>query len=426
MRKLVILPLAALALYAGCSDFEAPTGVAPAGRTQFDVAGPITGAIMTTAADPACTPVNLNVGYASKLDVYVRTGSLGATAFKPGTYWAEVRSPGGTILGRSISDALTVEADGYPTGGCAQVWSIVKSASSGYANAGFDNTINPGGVYILGVCGDGTFAPNLCKYDMFKVELDAPPAPGRLVVQKFYDANTNGVMDGAEGLLTGWKVAIKDQATQTLLQDVFTTVDAEYGVGSYTFTEYMPTPVVGVGWVNSDPGDGTLSRNGSVSAGVTTTIVFGNYCTVPGGGRTLGFWSNKNGQAQINDGGTMEPELLLLRGRNLRNAAGAHFDPTTYSQFRTWLLDGNAVNMQYMLSVQMAAMVLNVEAGFVGGTSFVAGYGGTISALVAAADAALADGSTATRADMELLKNYLDALNNNGPVVPASPCAFSF
>ncbi len=62
--------------------------------------------------------------------------------------------------------------------------------------------------------------------------------------------------------------------------------------------------------------------------------------------------------------------------------------------------------MQYMLSVQMAAMVLNVEAGFVGPTSFVAGYGGTIDALVAAADAALADGSTATRSDMETLKNY--------------------
>ena len=426
MRKLALLPFAALALYAGCSDFAAPTGVAPAGRTQFDVAGPITGAIMTTAADPTCTPVNLSVGYASKLDVYVRTGSLGATTFKPGTYWAEVRSPGGTILGRSISDALTVEADGYPTGGCAQVWSIVKKASSAYAADGFDDTINPGGVYILGVCGDGTFAPNLCKYDMFKVQLDVPPVPGRLVVRKFYDANTNGVMDGAEGLLTGWKVAIKDQATQTLLQDVSTTFDAEFGTGDYTFTEYMPTPVVGVGWVNSDPGDGTLSKNGSVTEGSTTTIVFGNYCTVPSGGRTLGFWSNKNGQAQINDGATMEPELLLLRGRNLRNAAGAHFDPTTYPQLRTWLLDGNAVNMQYMLSVQMAAMVLNVEAGFVGPTSFVAGYGGTIDALVAAADAALADGSTATRSDMETLKNYLDALNNNGPVVPASPCAFSF
>ena len=426
MKRLAFLPFAALALYAGCSDLTTPTGVAPSGRTQFDVAGPITGAVMTTAANPTCTPVNLNVGYASKLDVYVRTGSLGATSFKPGTYWAEVRSPGGTLLGRSVSDALTVEADGYPTGGCAQVWALVKKASSGYADDGFDDTVNPGGVYILGVCGDGSFAPNLCKYDMFKVANVVTPTPGRLVVQKFYDANANGVMDGAEGLMAGWKVAIKDQATQTWLEDVFTTYDEEYGTGAYTFTEYMPTPVAGVNWVNSDPGDGTLSKNGSVTEGNTTTIAFGNYCTVPSGGRTLGFWSNKNGQAQMGDGGTLEPELLLLRNHNLRNTAGANFDPATYAQFRTWLLDGNAVNMQYMLSVQMAAMVLNLEAGFVGGSSFVAGYGGTVASLVAAANAALADGSTATRSDMETLKNYLDALNNNGPVVSGTPCAFSF
>ena len=426
MKKLALLPLAALALYAGCSDVTTPNGAAPGAPPRLDVAPPITGAVMTTNANPTCNPVNFNVGFAAKEDVYVRTGSLGATTFKPGTYWAEVRSPGGTVLGRSISDALTVEADGYPTGGCAQVWALMKKASSGYVDDGFDDTVNPGGVYILGVCGDGSFAPNLCKYDMFKVQSVVTPPPGRLVVQKFYDANANGVMDGGEVLLAGWKVAIKDQATQVLLEDVLTTFDDEFGIGSYTFTEYQPTPVVGVGWVNSDPGDGTLSKNGSVTQGNTTTIVFGNYCTVPSGGRTLGFWSNKNGQAQMGDGGTLEPELLLLRSRNLRNAAGAPFDPTTYAQFRTWLLDGNAVSMQYMLSVQMAAMALNLEAGFVNGSSFVAGYGGTVAALVAAADAALADGSTATRSDMETLKNHLDALNNNGPVVSGTPCAFSF
>jgi hypothetical protein len=53
----------------------------------------------------------------------------------------------------------------------------------------------------------------------------------------------------------------------------------------------------------------------------------------------------------MNDGGTMEPELNLLRALNLKNPDNTDFDRTTYAQFRTWLLNGNAVNMNYMLSV---------------------------------------------------------------------------
>src|SRR5207248_7524335 len=89
---------------------------------------------------------------------------------------------------------------------------------------------------------------------------------------------------------------------------------------------------------------------------------FGNVCLGPGGGHTRGCWSNRNGQAIMNDGGTLAPELALLSGLCLADANGNNFDPTTYDQFRTWLLNANAVNMAYMLSAQLAAMELNVEA----------------------------------------------------------------
>ena len=82
-------------------------------------------------------------------------------------------------------------------------------------------------------------------------------------------------------------------------------------------------------------------------------------------GHTLGFWSNKNGEAQLMDDGTMEAELQLLRDLNLKDADGNDFDPTDYSQLRTWLLEADATNMAYMLSVQMAAMSMNIEAEFV-------------------------------------------------------------
>jgi hypothetical protein len=59
----------------------------------------------------------------------------------------------------------------------------------------------------------------------------------------------------------------------------------------------------------------------SVVAGGTATISFGNVCLGPGGGLTLGFWSNKNGQALIS-----AADLTALRDNfKLRNADGSEF-----------------------------------------------------------------------------------------------------
>jgi hypothetical protein len=121
----------------------------------------------------------------------------------------------------------------------------------------------------------------------------------------------------------------------------------------------------------------------------------------------------------------------LLSALNLRNADGSHFNPTTYPQFRTWLLAATAENMAYMLSAQLAAMALNEEAGFVNAGDFYIPFGGTIGDLMADADAALdADGFTpagdSNRALQEELKDHLDELNNGAQVVPAIPCAATF
>jgi hypothetical protein len=88
---------------------------------------------------------------------------------------------------------------------------------------------------------------------------------------------------------------------------------------------------------------------------VEPTLAIGNYPFAIHNARTLGFWANKNGQALIT-----EADLAVLRGLNLRNADGSDFDPWTKTQLRSWLLSGYAVNMSYMLSVQMAAMQLNI------------------------------------------------------------------
>ena len=138
----------------------------------------------------------------------------------------------------------------------------------------------------------------------------------------------------------------------------------------------------------------------------------------------------------------------MLVGLNLRNANGTPFNPTSYDQLRNWLLSANSVNMAYMLSVQLAVMKLNVEAGYVSGTALV--YAPalldpafpvtpgltpegliSITALMAAANSQLGtNGLTLSahpfRAYQEALKNALDAANNNTNFVQAVPCGFEF
>jgi hypothetical protein len=169
--------------------------------------------------------------------------------------------------------------------------------------------------------------------------------------------------------------------------------------------------------------------------GATSSAKFGVVCLGPGGGLTLGFWSNKNGQALVG-----ADDLAMLVPLNLRNANGTNFDPTNYTAFRTWLLGGTATNMAYMLSVQMTAMKLNVYNGKVNGSSLIyapgtlsantAGFA-TVNAVLAEANTELGLHGVATsgspyRAYQEKLKNALDNANNNLTFVQSTPCTFTF
>ncbi|MBI4283940.1 MAG: hypothetical protein HY663_05665 [Chloroflexi bacterium] len=252
-----------------------------------------------------------------------------------------------------------------------------------------------------------------------------------LDVVKFYDANANGVKDAGEPALTGWKVNVNGSDNTTPVSGV------SLPPGTYNVSEYQS--IFG-NWTASGitvTGTSTYTIISNTSVNVTlkdkdaVTVYFGNYCLDGSGGKTLGFWSNKNGQSTMNDGGTVAPELALLSSRNLRNADGSNFDPATYAAFRTWILSATATNMAYMLSAQLAAMELNVEAGLVNPNDFYIPAGMTIGQIMTNANTALLDGSTPAgdepnRGNQTTLKNYLDALNNGAQVVPANPCPFQF
>ena len=109
--------------------------------------------------------------------------------------------------------------------------------------------------------------------------------------------------------------------------------------------------------------------------------------------------------------------------------------PITKQQLKSWLLGANATNMAYMLSAQLAAMVLNVRHGFVSASALIyapgtlsanaAGFA-TVGDVISEANTELGlHGSTLSgspyRAYQEALKNALDNANNNKTFVQPDP-----
>jgi hypothetical protein len=390
-------------------------------------APPLPGAVFTT--DSTCTGVNLNI-YGSKDAVYLDGGPAhpGAAGLADGSYYVQVTEPDGTVLGKSTT--AVVQVSGGEFAECYQLSAILLSTSSSFTAAGYDTTSNPGGEYKVWVSSVAEFDNDSTKTDNFKVKDTGgeQPEAATLQVIKFYDANANGLNDDS-ATIVGWKVRIQDGMDIIRYTPVSVVVEPD----DYTITEFTP---VETNWIHT-----TATVVGvTLADGDDETVEFGNVCLGAGGGHTLGFWSNKNGQAVMNDGGSSASELALLAGLNLRNANGSNFDPTTYAAFRTWLLNATATNMAYMLSAQLAAMELNVESGMVDGSALVYAPGSSsanslgfasINALMGEANTelglhgnVLAD--SPDRAYQEALKNALDAANNNLNFVQSAPCAFSF
>lgn len=398
---------------------------------QVALAAPVSGAIFTT--NVSCNGTNINI-YSDKNDVYLDGGPThpGAAGLPDGNYYVKVTQPNGTLLGSTATASVSVVNGEFAT--CYNLMTI----------APFADTSNSGGEYKVWISKDSTFPEADSKTDNFKVKADTCTdcgvgAPPVLHVRKFYDANANGVYDAGEAKVTGWRVRIQDG------MDIirYTPVDQILDADTYTITESTP---IQTNWIatgvcvavgNVDPCTSTTptTTTQTLADDTETTVLFGNVCLGAGGGLTLGFWSNKNGQALFGS-----DDLALMVSLNLRNANGSDFNPADYAAFRTWILSASATNMAYMLSAQLAAMELNVLNGKVSGTSLVYAPGATsanslgfatISDLMAEANTSLgANGNTvasgATRAYQEALKNALDKANNNLNFVQATPCAFSF
>lgn len=363
------------------------------------------GAIFTKTA--GCSENGTVTKFASKQDVFVS-----GTNLPEGTYYLNVTGPSGNSLNvDEPGGTVTVGADGSL--GCTNVYGVTP----------FDDTTNHGGVYSVSISHNVTGKGP--KQKNFKLaEGNVPPQQTEVKVEKFYDANADGLHNSGESLISGWEVSATD-GTDTYNGDTTWTIFLDDG--PWTISEGTPNEA---NWFATTP------TSVPIDVPDDNYVSFGNVCIGGGGGGlTLGFWSNKNGQALV---GT--DDMNLLRVLNLRNANGTPFDPAGYAAFRTWLLSANSTNMAYMLSAQMAAMALNVHNNKVSGSALIyapdtdsangAGFA-SVNDVIAEADASLGahENTTAAgpvRTGQEALKNALDRANNNLNFVQGQPCAFSF
>jgi hypothetical protein len=276
--------------------------------------------------------------------------------------------------------------------------------------------------------GGDTKSDNFKIADFITCTVDCITSSSEFTVLKFYDANLDGIQDNAEPTITGWNVDLTLGAAR---DTVLTTFSISIADGTaFTAAELLPSTGT---WIPTVPPTG--SQSGTTSG---QTITFGNVCLAGGGGLTLGYWSNKNGQAAMGTTtGGIGATLTFLNGLPLANAIGNQPDFTSYAGFRTWILNATATNMAYMLSAQLAAMELNVRNAGLNGNSLVyapavtgsTGAGGfiTINALMADAVTALSDQLTLSgdpnRVMQEAIKTALDSANNNLNFLSATPCS---
>lgn len=316
--------------------------------------------------------------------------------------------------------------------------------------APFDDTDNPGGVYILAICLTGATSPSDCKYDAFKVKKAGEEGEvnpfGTISGLKYYDVNHNGQFDPGETPLPNWAIDWSDTVFGTELTNESGLFEVKDLV---TDTYYFSEELGPAGWIQT----GNTVNEAIASLGSTVVLEnkaytvelgeggevgglnFGNVCEVKNSnGLTLGFWSNKNGQAILQ---AHDPAWRnLLNASNLRRANGTPYTvPGTkfadaYKDFRTWLLNATATNMSYMLSAQLATTQLDIAYNGLNGENLVLDPDGTwksINKVVAEAIAFLAThgNTTAAGADRKLAeeyKNIFDSLNNNiQAITPVDP-----
>lgn len=477
-------------------------------------AAQVQGAIFTTNASGSQVDGNIYPDFtAPYLNGGPNNAQCSAGALVPdGDYYFQVTDPsGGTLLSNDAVEpnrrvtvtngVITANLGTHSTGSTNACGSIAVAlctdGTNDLCNASFNGEykawMTPVANYNESCSASAFgFCPSDSKTDNFRLRTQPGctsncAATPVVTGYKWYDTNTNGVWDTGEPPIPGWRISETDMSTHVTFFS-YTDNTGLYSSpvdsnNTYAFFETLPANST---WQSTacqgntsvgPPGTTTLAAqlsgasttctslsSASVVTGTNNNIAgpnFGNVCTGGGGGLTIGYWSNQNGQAEwvpIPYAGSLSITSSST-GPNLVNGAGTlqNFSSSSnYSAFRTWLLSATATNMAYMLSAQNAGMWENVfglttgpngtrspvsltaliYTGPVAGTApsgctkltpnagGFAAVGDVMSAASCAVkNAPITTKSSPQRTYEQFLKNALDAANNNNSFVQVPPDA---
>lgn len=439
------------------------TETLPSGWKQT-TSSPITGTITSTGpytVGSTISPIDdLNIGnilvaplrgtkfYDSNMNGQMDSGELPVQGF---TINLTGKEPDGTLINTSKqSDASGNFSFGpYPDG---TTYSLTETLVGNWLQTStktVTGTITSSGPYTV-----DSQLPDVTGLNFGNIQQD--PLRGL----KFYDSNHNHMLDPLEPGIQNFKVEIDytepngHTGTDTEYTDangVWNSILLPDGT-HYTVKEIFPPG----SWVQTFPASGTYTgviTGGSGPYTVNFTIPtvvginFGNYVTVVINAKTKGYWHNQNGYATMDDGGTIVPELQMLNALCLVRLDGsaADFDTSNpssgFQDFSAWITSAsNGSNMACQLSAQLAAMELNVEAGFVGGDQMIFAPGAysanslgiaKLSDLMAEANASICANPNTTasgpaRSHQTALEQAIDNGNNNlnwigSPIIIVSP-----
>jgi hypothetical protein len=130
-----------------------------------------------------------------------------------------------------------------------------------------------------------------------------PPETAKLCVEKFYDANANGVADVGEVLIDGWKVRISDGISLIRFTPTCNVIEPD----TYSVFEFDP---IETNWVHTTP---QLIDGITLAANEAKTVFFGTFASAPA---------------------EAHPWILEQQERSGENERRGHFDPgTSVAQF---------------------------------------------------------------------------------------------
>lgn len=280
----------ALSLAIGASSAMAVGG---AGFTTFDAT--LGGCLDSTNG------INCN-HYVDKTKVYM-SGGPNAAGLSDGTYYFAVLTPGsqngGFVEGATgnLSDETAGGTLGDAGTGDAQAnrtFTVFDHQVSSYGGthavgtspngrfiiglAPFDDTDNPGGVYILAICETGATKPSQCKYDAFHITPATPPPPTGLIVTKNADPTFTRDYD--------WTIA--KTVDNTRVEGTYGGDDAtfNYGVtvtkGAAQDSEWKVSGTISVLNPNDDDVVGVNVEDTINDPNATCAVTGGSDVTIPG------------------------------------------------------------------------------------------------------------------------------------------------